>query len=125
MFTEPPSAKCYSDAFKYKALAYHRVAPKDIKEVLAAGKPVLIGMSVYASFENPEVAETGQVPMPKRREQLMGGHAVLVVGYEQKEYIIRNSWGEDWGDNGYFYLPQEYLSNPSLASDFWTLIKVE
>jgi len=124
-FTEKPAPPCYTDAIKYEVLIYHRVSAQDIKEVLATGRPVVIGISVYESFESPTVASTGLVPMPKPNEQLMGGHAVLVVGYEQDKYIVRNSWGDQWGDKGYFYLPQEYLSNPFLASDFWTLMEVK
>lgn len=58
-------------------------------------------------------------------ESVLGGHAVLAVGYDDgaKVLIIRNSWGDEWGDKGYFYMPYEYIENPSLAHDFWVIKK--
>ena len=57
----------------------------------------------------------------------MGGHAVLAVGYDDKkqQFIVRNSWGEGWGQKGYFTMPYAYLTQASLASDFWTIRQVE
>jgi C1A family cysteine protease len=98
------------------------------------GAPVLIGIEVYESFESDFVTQTGAVPMPEKGEEYYGGHAVLVVGFcdadvadktklfpGSKGYlIVRNSWGPDWGDHGYFYLPYEYITT-GRAWDFWTL----
>jgi C1A family cysteine protease len=63
------------------------------------------------------------VPMPDQSEQLLGGHAVMVVGYEDtlQCFIVRNSWGPDWGDKGYFYLPYNYLLDTNLSDDFWMI----
>jgi C1A family cysteine protease len=82
---------------------------------------------VYDSFESPEVASTGEVPMPGADEQLRGGHAVLAVGYDDstQRFLVRNSWGDQWGDGGYFTMPYEYLTNPDLAQDFWAIYVVE
>jgi C1A family cysteine protease len=61
--------------------------------------------------------------MPRKSERVLGGHAVLGVGYndKQKRFIVRNSWGTGWGKQGYFTMPYAYLSNPDLASDFWAV----
>jgi C1A family cysteine protease len=62
--------------------------------------------------------------MPAPNEKVMGGHAVLAVGYDngQKTFIIRNSWDTDWGMKGYFTMPYNYLDPAkSLADDFWTI----
>lgn len=127
-FTHKPTKSCYTDALKYEDLTYLRVKQSvgDLQNALASGEAVLIGIQVYESFESDAVANSGQVPMPNTAsEQLLGGHAVLVVGYENEKWIVRNSWGESWGDRGYFYLPFPYLTNSDLSGDFWTLTKVK
>ena len=66
------------------------------------------------------------VPLPDvNNEEALGGHAILVSGYDDKKrvWIMRNSWGADWGDKGYFYLPYEYLLDSSLSSDLWNITK--
>ena len=81
------------------------------------------GISVYTSFMSDEVARTGIVPMPGPDESMEGGHAILGVGYDdsKKALIVRNSWGTEWGLQGYFYLPYDYITISDLASDFWTI----
>ena len=102
-----------------------------LKTCLVQGYPVNIGFTVYDSFESNQVATTGLVPMPGAAENVLGGHAVVVVGYDDNMtqadgstkgcYIMRNSWGISWGDKGYFYMPFQYLEDPNLADDFWTV----
>jgi C1A family cysteine protease len=64
--------------------------------------------------------------MPKPSERLLGGHAVLAVGYDDRtrEFLARNSWGERWGMGGYFTIPYAYLFDANLADDFWTVKSV-
>jgi hypothetical protein len=64
--------------------------------------------------------------MPKPDEKQLGGHAVMAVGYcEAKQcMIVRNSWGEEWGEGGYFYMPYRFIRDPDYCSDFWTIRKV-
>jgi C1A family cysteine protease len=94
-----------------------------MKGCLASGFPFVFGFTVYTSFESEEVAHTGIVPMPSEGEQALGGHAVVAVGYNDasKRFIVRNSWGVQWGQKGYFEIPYEYLINSDLADDFWTI----
>lgn len=117
--TEPP-VKAYSDALTYKDMTYQRItrSVNDMKSCLTEGYPFVAGISVYDSFESN--AKTGKVPMPKKSEKLLGGHAILIVGYTAGEWIFRNSWG-NWGAAGYGFLPQAYLINSGLSSDFWSL----
>ena len=67
------------------------------------------------------------VPMPKEGEEVIGGHAIFGCGFleDKKQFIFRNSWGESWGDQGYGYIPYDYLLNSDLASDFWTVTRVQ
>lgn len=61
--------------------------------------------------------------MPRDGEQVLGGHAVVAVGYDDDDrvFISRNSWGDGWGDAGYFYMPYAYLLDDNLSDDFWTI----
>ncbi len=123
-FSETPSQKCYDEAKEHCIVSYHRI--NNLREMLvclAEGYPFVFGFTVYESFESPKVASTGEVPMPKKDERAIGGHAVMATGYaqERKRFLVRNSWGEKWGRKGYFTMPFEYLE--SLAADFWTIRK--
>ena len=124
-FTVKPPKSVYTNATKYKALSYGRVLDTDIVQVKAAlanGFPFVFGFNVYESFESPAVAKTGKMPIPKKDEQLLGGHAVCAVGYDDAKQcvIVRNSWGTKWGDGGYFYMPYEFIVSPE-TSDFWAI----
>jgi C1A family cysteine protease len=128
-FAQKPPAKAYTDAKKYQAILYQRLTQDQdqLKGCLADGFPFVFGISVYESFESQSVAKTGKVPMPKPSERNLGGHAIMAVGYDdtQKRFTIRNSWGADWGMNGYFTLPYDYVLDQNLADDFWTIKAVE
>jgi C1A family cysteine protease len=130
-FTAKPAAKCYKDALLYEGLTYLSVTQSAtaLKSSLALGFPVCIGISVYESFESATVAKTGIVPLPAKSEQMLGGHAVLLCGYNDAKgvWVVRNSWGASWGGplQGYCYMPYAYLTNPGLSSDFWTLRSVK
>jgi len=125
-FKQTPPTKSTTDATRFKITQYHRVTDLvALKSALAEGYPVVIGIKVYESFESYQVAQTGIVSLPERGEQFLGGHAVLAVGYKddtkikgQGVVICRNSWGESWGDIGYFYLPYSYFA--SYVTDMWT-----
>jgi C1A family cysteine protease len=125
---QPPQS-CYDDAIKHKALQYQSVDRNlaDMRGCLSSGYPFVYGFTVFPSFESPEVAKTGDVPMPGPDERAIGGHAVLAVGYDDDDqlFIVRNSWGDHWGDHGYFYMPYAYLLDNNLADDFWTIRLVE
>lgn len=124
-FSVKPTDKCYAEALKHRAIKYMRVEQNlaALKACLAEGYPIVFGFNVFESFESEEVAKTGIVPMPAPNEKNVGGHAVVLVGYddEKKWFIVRNSWGVGWGDKGYFYMPYDYITDNKLCDDFWTV----
>ena len=124
-FRFKPHIACYNAAVKNKITSYQSIDNTNIaliKDCLAAGFPFVFGFQVYESFESAQVAATGHVPMPASNEQLLGGHCTMAVGYDDINQwaIAKNSWSASWGDGGYFYLPYSYLTNPKMASSFWT-----
>ena len=124
-FAKKPNAKVYADAKQYEALSYSSVAvdPIALKQALASGKPVVVGFTVYESFESATVAQTGIVPMPAKNEKVLGGHCVYLVGYGQKPgyFTARNSWGTGWGDKGDFYIPEGYIGSSTYGGDYWVI----
>jgi len=145
-FDEEPSAFCYAFAQNYQSVQFYRLDPpgtdrKDllnrIKTYLAAGLPSMFGFTVFNSIWTAD--KTGKIPYPSRRDSVDGGHAVAAIGFDDKikikgnspdaketkgALLIRNSWGTDWGDNGYGWLPYDYVLN-WLAVDWWSLLKNE
>lgn len=123
-FTVRPSNMAYANGLEHLVTAYHAVTQDalHIQACLAAGNPIVFGFTVFSSFESQSVANTGIVPMPQPHEQILGGHATLIVGYDitAQHYIVRNSWGINWGLSGYYYMPFAYVHNHNLCSDFWT-----
>ena len=127
-FTVKPPEECYDNAKYHKSVKYSRIKQNisHMQSCINSGLPFVFGFGVYESFESDSVAKTGIMPIPKKDEKLLGGHAVMAVGYDEakKVFIIRNSWGMDWGDRGYFYMPYSYIENPLMCSDFWCIEKV-
>jgi C1A family cysteine protease len=123
-FATAPSQRAITNALNYKIKSYNAVTSiTQIKQTLALQlKPVLSGIYVFESFESAAVASTGKVPMPLPSEQLLGGHAILIIGYndDKRWFVCRNSWGSSWGDHGYFYLPYTFFT-AGYAFDWWIL----
>ncbi len=128
-FTEKPPANAYADAAKNKVLSYQRItrALSQFKGCLSSGYPFVFGFTVYDSFESTTVAQSGHAPMPQAGEKVVGGHAVIAVGYDDQNqwFIVRNSWADTWGMGGYFTLPYQYFLETNLSDDFWTIRMVE
>jgi C1A family cysteine protease len=145
-FDQEPPAFCYAFAQNYQAIQYYRLDPQGtgrqvlldrIKTELAAGLPSMFGFTVYSSIS--QAGATGKIPFPVPGERVEGGHAMVAVGYDDNldvtntnpggsqttgALLVRNSWGTDWGSNGYGWLPYEYVLR-GLAVDWWSLLKNE
>jgi C1A family cysteine protease len=145
-FDKEPSAFCYAFAQNFQAISYYRLDPVGtarnvlldrIKTHLVGGLPSMFGFTVYSSYT--QASPTGKFPFPMPGEQVVGGHAIVAVGYDDSmkiknttpgaaettgALIIRNSWGTGWGAAGYGWLPYEYVLK-GLAVDWWSLLKNE
>jgi C1A family cysteine protease len=144
-FDKEPSAFCYAFAQSYQAMTYYRLDPPGtapamlldrIKTNIAAKLPSMFGFTVYSSIDQA-AANGGLIPFPEARERIVGGHAVVAMGYDDTKKIrngagpettgaleIRNSWGAGWGDQGYGWLPYDYVLR-GIAVDWWSLLKNE
>lgn len=126
--TKPPKT-AYTAAEAHQALRYMRIQQTlgQLKGCLASGYPFVFGFTVYESFMEETVAQSGLVPLPSGDDRAIGGHAVLAVGYDDatQQFIVQNSWGTSWGDKGFCYMPYSYIADPDLADDIWTLRLVE
>jgi len=144
-FDKEPTAFCYAFAQNYQSLSYYRLDPpgttpqellSGIKKNIAAGLPSMFGFTVYSSIDQTN-DNGGKIPYPTKGESIEGGHAVVAAGYDDKMKIrntnvggiettgallLRNSWGETWGDKGYGWLPYDYVLK-GLADDWWSLLK--
>lgn len=132
-FAEVPPRKAYQDAASDEATVYGAVPADGVDAMIASGFPVVIGFDVYSSFESDLTASTGVMPVPGPREQLLGGHCVVLCSTPRDGAAIpggkpgvmyrrgRNSWGLGWGDGGYFWYPVPAMVH---ASDFWQVTTV-
>lgn len=101
-----------------------------VKTYLQKEVPVVFGFNCYESLWDSD--ETGEISFPKPGEQLIGGHAIVMAGYDNGKVIdedvgafkIRNSWGTGWGESGYGWLPYRYLLEGQ-ADEFWVATKME
>lgn len=130
-FRVQPSKECFDQGVKRKVIQYQTVPQnlETMKGCLAGGDPFIFGFSVYSSVDESD--RTGMIPMPARADAQVGGHDILIVGYNDgpdeslgippRHFKLRNSWGPRWGQGGYGFIPYEYAGNPQLAGDFWTV----
>jgi C1A family cysteine protease len=143
-FDQEPAGLLYAFAQSFQAESFYRLDPpatapekllESIKTHLASGLPSMFGFTVYSSINAAD--SSGRIPFPATGDTVVGGHAVMAVGYDDNLVVkhpngssktgalrIRNSWGTTWGESGYGWLPYEYVTR-ELAEDWWVLIKSE
>jgi C1A family cysteine protease len=119
-FNVEPTDECYENAKKRKILKYQKLmSTYYITEVLNNNKPVVFGMTIYDSFMelNDRIST---VSVPSHKEESLGGHAMCMVGYDLKKrlFLAKNSFGSGWGDNGYCWIPFDYIRQEGY--DIWT-----
>lgn len=121
---DKPSDDAFKDASDRKISVYASIHTlNEMLTCLADGYPFVTGVTIYTDFESKEASLSGDIFMPRRKEKCLGGHAILIVGYNKKDkrFIFRNSWGTSWGQYGYGTLPFEYMEK--LSRDSWTIRK--
>lgn len=117
-----PTPACYKEALPFELKGYYRAQTKaEMLNGLAQGHPIAFGMRLYEGFET--VGKDGMVPMPKPGEPVIGKHALLMVGYDLdgRYFIVRNSWGKEWGMGGYCKLPFGYCTIGERVDDCWVI----
>ena len=116
---EPPATIEKAERFRITG-ARPLTSVDDVKRALLENGPVVAGITLYKGFMTSALAKTGIIPIPADKEQLVGGHAIVIVGYDDATRRLRfvNSWGTGWGDQGFGYLPYEYAEK--YMSDAWT-----
>ncbi len=122
-----PLTNAYREAMNHQVLECYNVQQTldQIKACLLSGEPIAFGFLVYNSFLS--IGKDGMMPMPKKGDYVIGGHAVVIVGFDDAKqcFIVRNSWGSKWADRGHFYMPYNYMTNKNLASDLWKVTRIE
>jgi hypothetical protein len=130
LFDQEPPKEAYDDARKYEAIAYARVeGVTGTIHAVAQGFPVVFGTCLPGRCYE-EAARSGVMPQltdNERQSRSHSGHAMLIVGYDKKErvFIVRNSWGEGWGDRGYCRIPFDSLDSCSPPEGFWMISELE
>lgn len=121
-FQTAPTPEQIAEAAKFTAGSYHRVyAVQDIKSCLTSGYALVLGFTVFESFEE-NIGSDGMMPVPnKKTEQVLGGHETLIIGYDDEKSAlkVRNSWGKGWGASGNFYMPYSVAADSDVFMDAW------
>jgi C1A family cysteine protease len=126
-FKKKPTKAVYEKAAKRKLTSrmYGRVPHnlEALKATIAANNPIAFGFSVPESFMSNAMARSGVMKMPSLDERVVGGHAMLIIGFDDSEgcFYVLNSWGSKWGINGVCKMPYAFIADPDYCSDFWTL----
>lgn len=119
-----PAPEAYHEARFHRIDQAHYIPVNlhAMRHCLAEGYPFVFGLQLFSSIRDSH--PHGRIAMPdESRERRYGRHAMLCVGYSQPDgvFLVRNSWGTDWGDGGYCYIPYPYMVEPGYADSLWTI----
>tara|TARA_B110000977_G_C10996549_1_gene462122 strand:+ start:443 stop:1210 length:768 start_codon:yes stop_codon:yes gene_type:complete len=119
--TVKPLDECYRQVPSIKYYRLHQNI-ESLKGSLSHGIPFIFGFSVYDNFEKI-TKNNNTLSIPNKKDTYLGGHCGLCVGYDDSKeiFIIRNSFGLEWGDQGHFNMKYEYILNSNLCSDLWVI----
>lgn len=132
-FSTNPPKTVWDAAAKTKVTSYHSIADGDLESMKVAvsqGFLVGFGFAVFDAFLTSNMASKGLLVRPKTTEVMQGGHAVCLVGYDDKKampdgsvgaFLVRNSWGTSWGLGGYYWHAYNYVADKKLCNDFWVV----
>lgn len=127
-FAKEPTVQAYTDGEKNIIVEYAKVPQTElsIKQTILAGGAVSFGFDVYSSFFGAWPETSGIMPIPKKGETFEGGHAVTIIGWSdvKKCFLIQNSWGKAWGQDGKFWMPYSYVLS-SKSDDFWAIERIK
>ncbi|MGO1751595.1 MAG: C1 family peptidase [Psychroflexus sp.] len=128
-FADQPTEEAYTEAQHQvvKKASRIKIKEKDFRQAIANGHPVIVGLKIFKSFYPKN--KLGVIPFPSSHESSYedhGNHALLIVGYndEEKLFKLRNSWGKDFGDNGYCYAPYDYIANPEFCQEAFVISEI-
>lgn len=126
-FDKKPSIFAYSNAKKHMAIVYASVEKniERLKQTVFSGACVSFGFNVYMNFQEGNWdSSDGIMPFPSGTN--IGGHAVTIVGWSdlRKCFLIQNSWGTNWGQGGYFWMPYAFMVSNE-TSDFWCIEQIK
>ena len=120
---DEPKEGAKANAQKFRIITYARILNlNELRMVLLSKGPVVLGIEV---FEGMLKTKTGMVPLPKKNETSVGGHAICAVGYDDEKELVKfkNSWSEKWGQQGFGYLPYAYIGRYMM--DAWSSVDIE
>jgi C1A family cysteine protease len=132
-FATNPPKNVWDNAATHKVTSYHSIADGDLesmKVLISQGYLVGFGFAVFDYFLTASMASKAVLIRPKTSEVMQGGHAVCLVGYDDNKtmpdgsvgaFLVRNSWGTNWGLNGYYWMAYNYVSDKRLCNDFWVV----
>jgi C1A family cysteine protease len=127
-FTMPPPQECFNNAQSFEAMQYARLGrPEDMKMALTQGVPVIVGTGIPKTYYDATKTDGKMPSLGECDDTGYCGHSMLFVGYDDREqtWLVRNSWGKDWADDGYVRIPYSLLDRYTPSDNIWVIGALE